>query len=143
MAETFNLSRLDGYANGGTVHLIANNQIGFTTSVAEARSTTWASDLAKGFDVPIIHVNADDPEACLDAVRLAMAYRAEFDGDVVIDLVGYRRYGHNEADEPSYTSPVCMTASPASRRPGPVRRATRRGRGRLREASSRDGGRGP
>ena len=71
----------------------------------EARSTTWASDLAKGFDVPIIHVNADDPEACLDAVRLAMAYRAEFDGDVVIDLVGYRRYGHNEADEPSYTQP--------------------------------------
>ncbi|RPH35243.1 MAG: multifunctional oxoglutarate decarboxylase/oxoglutarate dehydrogenase thiamine pyrophosphate-binding subunit/dihydrolipoyllysine-residue succinyltransferase subunit, partial [Chloroflexi bacterium] len=106
VAETFNLSRLVGYANGGTVHLIANNQIGFTTAVGEARSTTWASDLAKGFDVPIIHVNADDPEACLDAVRLAMAYRAEFDGDVVIDLVGYRRYGHNEADEPSYTQPL-------------------------------------
>jgi 2-oxoglutarate dehydrogenase E1 component len=106
VAETFNLSRLAGYANGGTVHLIANNQIGFTTAVGEARSTTWASDLAKGFDVPIIHVNADDPEACLDAVRLAMAYRAEFDGDVVIDLVGYRRYGHNEADEPSYTQPI-------------------------------------
>ncbi|HEV7200269.1 MAG TPA: multifunctional oxoglutarate decarboxylase/oxoglutarate dehydrogenase thiamine pyrophosphate-binding subunit/dihydrolipoyllysine-residue succinyltransferase subunit [Candidatus Limnocylindria bacterium] len=105
VAETFNLSRLDGYANGGTVHLIMNNQIGFTTSVREARSTTWASDLAKGFDVPIIHVNADDPEACLDAVRLAMAYRAEFNGDVVIDVVGYRRYGHNEADEPSYTQP--------------------------------------
>jgi len=105
VAETFNLSRLAGYANGGTVHLIANNQVGFTTSVGEARSTTWASDLAKGFDVPIIHVNADDPEACLDAVRLAMAYRAEFDGDVVIDLVGYRRYGHNEADEPAYTQP--------------------------------------
>jgi 2-oxoglutarate dehydrogenase E1 component len=106
VAESFNLSRLPGYANGGTVHLIANNQIGFTTAVGEARSTTWASDLAKGFDVPIIHVNADDPEACLDAVRLAMAYRAEFDGGVVIDLVGYRRYGHNEADEPSYTQPV-------------------------------------
>ncbi|HET9498219.1 MAG TPA: multifunctional oxoglutarate decarboxylase/oxoglutarate dehydrogenase thiamine pyrophosphate-binding subunit/dihydrolipoyllysine-residue succinyltransferase subunit [Candidatus Limnocylindria bacterium] len=105
VAETFNLSRLVGYANGGTVHLIANNQIGFTTAVGEARSTTWASDLAKGFDVPIIHVNADDPEACLDAVRLAMAYRAEFNADVVIDLVGYRRYGHNEADEPSYTQP--------------------------------------
>ncbi|HUG94951.1 MAG TPA: multifunctional oxoglutarate decarboxylase/oxoglutarate dehydrogenase thiamine pyrophosphate-binding subunit/dihydrolipoyllysine-residue succinyltransferase subunit [Pleomorphomonadaceae bacterium] len=105
VAETFNLSRLAGYANGGTVHLIANNQIGFTTSVGEARSTTWASDLAKGFDIPIIHVNADDPEACLDAVRLAMAYRAEFDGDFVIDLVGYRRYGHNEADEPAYTQP--------------------------------------
>jgi 2-oxoglutarate dehydrogenase E1 component len=106
VAETFNLSRLAGYANGGTVHLIANNQIGFTTGVHEARSTTWASDLAKGFDVPIIHVNADDPEACLDAVRLAMAYRDEFDADVVIDLVGYRRYGHNEADEPSFTQPL-------------------------------------
>jgi 2-oxoglutarate dehydrogenase E1 component len=105
VAETFNLSRLAGYANGGTVHLIANNQVGFTTAVSEARSTTWASDLAKGFDIPIIHVNADDPEACLDAVRLAMAYRAEFDGDMVIDLVGYRRYGHNEADEPAYTQP--------------------------------------
>ena len=77
VAETFNLSRLEGYVNGGTVHIIANNQIGFTTAPDEARSTTWASDLAKGFDVPIIHVNADDPEACLDAVRLAMAYRAE------------------------------------------------------------------
>ncbi len=105
VAETFNLSRLDGYVNGGTVHIIANNQIGFTTAPSEARSTTWASDLAKGFDVPIIHVNADDPEACLDAVRLAMAYRTKFDGEVVIDLVGYRRYGHNEADEPSYTQP--------------------------------------
>ncbi|MGH2484170.1 MAG: multifunctional oxoglutarate decarboxylase/oxoglutarate dehydrogenase thiamine pyrophosphate-binding subunit/dihydrolipoyllysine-residue succinyltransferase subunit, partial [Candidatus Limnocylindria bacterium] len=105
VAETFNLSRLVGYANGGTVHLIANNQVGFTTSVGEARSTTWASDLAKGFDIPIMHVNADDPEACLDAVRLAMAYRAEFDGDFVIDLVGYRRYGHNEADEPAYSQP--------------------------------------
>jgi len=110
VAETFNLSRLPGYANGGTVHLIANNQVGFTTSVREARSTTWASDLAKGFDLPIIHVNADDPEACLAAVRLAMAYRAEFDGDVVIDLVGYRRYGHNEADEPSYSQPLMYQA---------------------------------
>jgi 2-oxoglutarate dehydrogenase E1 component len=110
VAETFNLSRLAGYANGGTVHLIANNQIGFTTTPSEARSTTWASDLAKGFDVPIIHVNADDPEACLDAVRLAMAYRSEFDGDVVIDLVGYRRFGHNEGDEPSYTQPAMYEA---------------------------------
>ncbi|MGH2489341.1 MAG: thiamine pyrophosphate-dependent enzyme, partial [Candidatus Limnocylindria bacterium] len=110
VAETFNLSRLVGYANGGTVHLIANNQVGFTTSVREARSTTWASDLAKGFDVPIIHVNADDPEACLDAVRLGMAYRAEFEGDMVIDLVGYRRYGHNEADEPAYTQPLMYEA---------------------------------
>jgi 2-oxoglutarate decarboxylase len=106
VAETFNLSRLPGYANGGTIHVIANNQVGFTTAADEARSTTYSSDLAKGFDLPIIHVNADDPEACLAAVRLAMLYRAEFDGDVVIDLVGYRRYGHNEADEPAYTQPV-------------------------------------
>jgi multifunctional 2-oxoglutarate metabolism enzyme len=105
VAETFNLNRLAGYANGGTVHLIANNQIGFTTAAGEARSTTYSSDLAKGFDVPIVHVNADDPEACLAAARLAMLYRAEFDGDMVIDLVGYRRYGHNEADEPAYTQP--------------------------------------
>jgi len=106
VAETFNLNRLAGYANGGTMHLIANNQIGFTTAAGEARSTTYSSDLAKGFDVPIVHVNADDPEACLAAARLAMLYRAEFDGDMVIDLVGYRRYGHNEADEPGYTQPA-------------------------------------
>ena len=110
VAETFNLSRLPGYANGGTINLIANNQVGFTTAASEARSTTYSSDLAKGFDVPIIHVNADDPEACLAAARLAMMYRAEFDGDVVIDLVGYRRYGHNEADEPAYTQPLMYAA---------------------------------
>jgi 2-oxoglutarate dehydrogenase E1 component len=106
VAETFNLARLAGYSTGGTVHLIANNQVGFTTSPGEARSTTYSSDLAKGFDVPIIHVNADDPEACLAAARLAMMYRQKFHGDVVIDLVGYRRYGHNEGDEPAYTQPV-------------------------------------
>lgn len=106
VGETFNLARLPGYATGGTVHLIANNQVGFTTTPREGRSTDHASDLAKGFDVPIVHVNADDPEACLDAVRLAMAYRAEFGGDVVIDVVGYRRYGHSESDEPAYTQPL-------------------------------------
>src|SRR6266550_1428534 len=106
VAETFNLARLRGYTTGGTNHLILNNQIGFTTEPREARSTDYSSDLAKGFDVPIIHVNADDPEACLAAVRLAMMYREKFHGDVVIDLVGYRRYGHNEADEPAYTQPT-------------------------------------
>src|SRR6266702_2993003 len=106
VAETFNLARLKGYTTGGTIHLIANNQLGFTTDPKEARSTDYASDLAKGFDAPIIHVNADDPEACLAAVRLAMMYREKFHADVVIDLVGYRRYGHNEADEPAYTQPV-------------------------------------
>jgi 2-oxoglutarate dehydrogenase E1 component len=106
VAETFNLARLPGYTTGGTIHLIANNQIGFTTTPREGRSTDYASDLAKGFDVPIVHVNADDPQACLDAIRLAMAYRREFSGDVVIDVVGYRRHGHNEGDEPAYTQPL-------------------------------------
>jgi 2-oxoglutarate dehydrogenase E1 component len=106
VAETFNLARLRGYTTGGTNHLILNNQVGFTTDPRDGRSTDYSSDLAKGFDAPIVHVNADDPEACLAAVRLAMMYREKFHGDVVIDLVGYRRYGHNEADEPAYTQPM-------------------------------------
>ncbi len=106
VAETFNLHSLDGYSTGGTLHLIANNQIGFTTDPAEERSTRYSSDLAKGFDVPIIHVNADDPEAALASIRLALAYREEFGHDVVVDLVGYRRFGHNEQDEASYTQPL-------------------------------------
>jgi 2-oxoglutarate decarboxylase len=106
VAETFNLARLAGYTTGGTVHLIANNQLGFTVEPRDGRSTDYASDLAKGFDVPIVHVNADDPEACLSAVRLALAYRELFHGDFVIDVVGYRRYGHNEEDEPAYTQPL-------------------------------------
>ncbi|MBA3333363.1 MAG: 2-oxoglutarate dehydrogenase E1 component [Actinobacteria bacterium] len=106
VAETFNLHSIDGYSTGGTLHVIANNQIGFTTDPAEGRSTRYSSDLAKGFDVPIVHVNADDPEAALSAVRLALAYREEFGHDMVIDLVGYRRFGHNEQDEPAYTQPL-------------------------------------
>ena len=106
VAETFNLARLRGYTTGGTIHLIANNQVGFTTDPKEGRSTDYSSDLAKGFDAPIVHVNADDPEACLAAVRLAMMYRDKFHGDVVIDVVGYRRHGHNEGDEPAYTQPL-------------------------------------
>jgi multifunctional 2-oxoglutarate metabolism enzyme len=105
VAETFNLQALDGYKVGGTVHLIMNNQVGFTTDPDDARSTRWASDLAKGFDVPIIHVNADDVPACISAVRLAFAFRQEFGHDVLIDLIGYRRFGHNESDEPAYTQP--------------------------------------
>jgi multifunctional 2-oxoglutarate metabolism enzyme len=105
VAETFNLQALDGYKVGGTVHLITNNQVGFTTDPDDARSTRWASDLAKGFDVPIIHVNADDVPACMSAVRLAFAFRKEFGHDVLIDLIGYRRFGHNESDEPAYTQP--------------------------------------
>ncbi|HEX7918429.1 MAG TPA: multifunctional oxoglutarate decarboxylase/oxoglutarate dehydrogenase thiamine pyrophosphate-binding subunit/dihydrolipoyllysine-residue succinyltransferase subunit, partial [Gemmatimonadales bacterium] len=106
VAETLNLGQLAGYRTGGTLHLITNNQVGFTTDIRDSRSTRYASDLAKGFDIPIIHVNADDPEACLSAVRLAMAYRAQFANDVLIDLVGYRRHGHNESDEPAYTQPL-------------------------------------
>ncbi len=105
VAETLNLQALDGYKVGGTVHVITNNQIGFTTDPDDARSTRWASDLAKGFDVPIIHVNADDVPACMSAVRLAFAFRREFGHDVLIDLIGYRRFGHNESDEPAYTQP--------------------------------------
>jgi multifunctional 2-oxoglutarate metabolism enzyme len=105
VAETLNLQALDGYQVGGTVHLMMNNQIGFTTDPDDARSTRWASDLAKGFDVPIIHVNADDVPACMSAVRLAFAFRQEFGHDVLIDLIGYRRFGHNESDEPAYTQP--------------------------------------
>ncbi len=109
VAETFNLQALDGYTVGGTVHLIQNNQVGFTTDPDDARSTRWASDLAKGFDVPIIHVNADDVAACVAAARLAHAYRQEFGHDVLLDLIGYRRFGHNEADEPAYTQPEMYT----------------------------------
>ncbi|MGI8715776.1 MAG: multifunctional oxoglutarate decarboxylase/oxoglutarate dehydrogenase thiamine pyrophosphate-binding subunit/dihydrolipoyllysine-residue succinyltransferase subunit [Solirubrobacteraceae bacterium] len=105
VAETLNLQALDGYTVGGTVHIIQNNQVGFTTDADDARSTAMASDLAKGFDVPIIHVNADDVAACVSAVRLAFAFRQEFGHDVLIDLIGYRRFGHNEADEPAYTQP--------------------------------------
>jgi 2-oxoglutarate dehydrogenase E1 component len=106
VAETFNLQSLAGYSTGGTLHLITNNQVGFTTDPEEGRSTRYSSDLAKGFDVPIVHVNADDPEAALSAVRLALAYREEFGHDFVIDIVGYRRFGHQEQDEAAYTQPL-------------------------------------
>jgi len=106
VAETLNLGALRGYRVGGTLHLITNNQVGFTTDMLDARSTRHASDMAKGFDIPIIHVNADDAEACLAAVRLALMFRQEFHRDALIDLVGYRRWGHNEGDEPAYTQPI-------------------------------------
>ncbi|MFL5872424.1 MAG: multifunctional oxoglutarate decarboxylase/oxoglutarate dehydrogenase thiamine pyrophosphate-binding subunit/dihydrolipoyllysine-residue succinyltransferase subunit [Solirubrobacterales bacterium] len=106
VAETLNLQSLPGYSTGGTIHLIQNNQVGFTTDPSDARSTPYAADMAKGFNVPIIHVNADDVEACIDAVRLAMAYRERWCRDVVIDVIGYRRFGHNETDEPAYTQPT-------------------------------------
>src|SRR6266704_3115190 len=105
VAETLNLWQLHGYSVGGTIHIIVNNQLGFTTEPEDSRSTQFASDLAKGFEIPIIHVNADDPDACLTAVRLGQAYRDNFHKDVLIDLVGYRRWGHNEGDEPAFTQP--------------------------------------
>ena len=103
--ETLNLSSLPGYSVGGTVHIITNNQIGFTTMPRDSRSTLYSSDLAKGFEVPIVHVNADDAEACVAAARMAFAYREKFGKDFLIDLVGYRRWGHNEGEEPAYTQP--------------------------------------
>src|SRR6266516_2888421 len=105
VAETLNLWNLNGYTVGGTIHIIVNNQLGFTTEPQDYRSTYFASDLAKGFEVPIIHVNADDPEAALMAVRIAYAYRDKFHKDILVDLVGYRRWGHNEGDEPAFTQP--------------------------------------
>jgi len=106
VAETLNLSRLDGYDVGGIIHIIANNQVGFTTDPDESFSTSYASGLARGFKIPITHVNADDPVACIEAARLAIAYRQRFKLDYLIDLVGYRRYGHNEGDEPAFTQPA-------------------------------------
>ncbi len=106
VAETLNLQALRGYTTGGTIHIIQDNQVGFTTDPEDARSTPYAADMAKGFNVPIVHVNADDVEACSSAIRLAMAYRERWGRDIVIDVIGYRRYGHNETDEPAYTQPA-------------------------------------
>jgi 2-oxoglutarate dehydrogenase E1 component len=106
VAETLNLSHLPGYSVSGTIHIIANNQLGFTANERESRSSMFASDLAKGFEIPVIHVNADDPLACMEAARTALAYRQKFHKDFMINLIGYRRYGHNEGDEPRFTQPV-------------------------------------
>jgi 2-oxoglutarate dehydrogenase E1 component len=110
VAEVLNLQALTGYSTGGTIHIISNNQVGFTTDPQEGRSTRYSSDLAKGYDVPIVHVNADDVEACIAGVRLAIDYRSKFGRDTVIDLIGYRRFGHNEQDEPMYTQPLMYEA---------------------------------
>lgn len=106
VSEVFNLQALPAYTTGGTLHLIANNQIGYTTDARDARSTRYASDLAKGFDLPIVHVNADDLDACVAAVALAIEFRSTFARDILVDVIGYRRVGHNETDEPAYTQPL-------------------------------------
>jgi 2-oxoglutarate dehydrogenase E1 component len=105
VAETLNLMNLEGYTTGGTFHIIINNQIGFTTLPSESRSTLYASDLAKGFQVPIFHVNGDDPESAYRTIRLLLEYRQKFHKDVIVDLICYRRLGHNENDEPAFTQP--------------------------------------
>ena len=106
VAETFNLSGVEGYNTQGNIHIINNNQIGFTTDPKNAFSTKFSSDLARGFDIPILHVNGDDIESCIKIAKLAVQYRNSFSKDILINLVGYRRFGHNEMDEPSFTQPL-------------------------------------
>ena len=116
VAETLNLARLDGYDTGGTIHIIVNNQLGFTATSKESYGTSYSSGLARGFKIPIIHVNADDPIACIEAARLASAYRAHVPSRLPDRSVGYRRHGHNEGDEPASRSRCSTTRSPRIRR---------------------------
>jgi 2-oxoglutarate dehydrogenase E1 component len=120
VAECFNLSQLDGYKVGGTVHLVVNNQIGFTTLPKDSRSTLYCTEIAKTVEAPVFHVNGDDPIAVAEAARIAIAYRQEFGSDIVIDIICYRRYGHNEGDEPLFTQPDLYKVIRAHKRPSEV-----------------------
>ena len=120
VAECFNLSNLDGYKVGGTIHLIVNNQIGFTTLPADSRSSLYCTEIAKTVEAPVFHVNGDDPIAVAEAARIALAFRQEFGRDIVVDVVCYRRYGHNEGDEPLFTQPDLYKVIRAHKRPSEV-----------------------
>ncbi|WP_407341834.1 multifunctional oxoglutarate decarboxylase/oxoglutarate dehydrogenase thiamine pyrophosphate-binding subunit/dihydrolipoyllysine-residue succinyltransferase subunit [Pengzhenrongella phosphoraccumulans] len=115
VVETLNLSQLRGYRTGGSIHVIINNQVGFTTGSSSSRSTLYATDVAKGLQVPIFHVNGDDPEACVQVAELAFAFREQFDRDAIIDMICYRRRGHNEGDDPSMTQPLMYNLIEAKR----------------------------
>src|SRR5690606_5751834 len=103
--ETVQMAGLDGYNAGGTIHIVTNNQVGFTTNYLDGRTSTYCTDVAKTTLAPVFHVNADDVEAVIQAMEIAMEYRQKFNTDIFIDLLGYRKYGHNEGDEPKFTQP--------------------------------------